>query len=153
MIIQRSQINDNHMILPPNSIIASSPVIIEDGKVLLDRERKDGKITDWFFPGGGVEDFDISLEEACRREVKEEMGIEIEIIRPLDTLLIKQKRVSTPALPLSEEEERVIVLVHYLAKRIGEIKPGSDIAQWAWHDIKNLPNNCAKNVYDIIKTL
>ncbi|OGH88726.1 MAG: hypothetical protein A3J93_01360 [Candidatus Magasanikbacteria bacterium RIFOXYC2_FULL_42_28] len=128
------------MYLPPNSIIASGPVIIENGKVLLDRENKNGKITDWFFPGGGVEDFDISLEETCRREVREEMGIEIEIIRPLDTLLTK-------------EDGHTAILVHYLAKRIGEIKPGADIADWAWHDIKNLPDNCAPNVYEIVNKI
>ena len=128
------------MILPPNSIIAAGPVIIEDGKVLLNRENKNGKITDWFFPGGGVENFDINLKETCRREAKEEMGIEIEIIGPLDTLITKH-------------DGRLAILAHYLAKRIGEIKPGADIAQWDWHDIKNLPDNCAPNVYDIIKTL
>ena len=58
------------MILPPKTIIASGPVIIEDNKVLLNRENKNGQITEWFFPGGEVEDFDISLEEACKREVK-----------------------------------------------------------------------------------
>jgi nucleoside triphosphatase len=128
------------MKLPENSIIASGPVIIEDGKVLLNREKKESGITPWMFPGGEVEDFDQGLEEACHREVNEEMGIKIEIIKPLKPIIIHQN-------------ERVIILIHYLAKRIGEIKPGSDIAEWAWHDIDNLPNNCTQNVYDIISSL
>ncbi len=128
------------MIIPPNSIIASGPVIIENNKVLLNKEKKNGEITKWFFPGGEVEDFDNDLESACRREVKEEMGIEIEIIKPLKPILLKQG-------------DRLIILIHYLAKRIGEIQPDENIAQWDWIDIDNLPDDCADNVYEVIKSL
>lgn len=129
------------MNLPPNSIIASGPVILENGQILLNRERKtDGSISSWMFPGGEVENFDQSLEDACRREVKEEMGIEVEIIKPLRTIMIKQN-------------DRVIILVHFLAKRVGEIKPGPDTAQWDWHDINNLPADCAPNVHQIIQDI
>ncbi len=128
------------MKLPMNSIIASGPVIIENNKVLLNREQKADGITPWMFPGGEVEDFDKSLEDACRREVMEEMGVEIEIIKPLKPIMLNQNG-------------RVIILIHYLAKRIGEIKPGEDITDWAWHDINNLPDNCAPNVYGIISSL
>lgn len=128
------------MKLPENSIIASGPVIIEDNKVLLNREQKENGVTPWMFPGGEVEDFDKSLEEACHREVNEEMGIKIEIIKPLKPIMIHQNG-------------RVIILIHYLAKRIGDIKPGPDIAEWAWHETNNLPNNCTQNVYAIISSL
>jgi mutator protein MutT len=125
------------MHLPPNTIIASGPVIIENGRVLLNREQKEEYVTDWLFPGGEVEDFDSTLEEACTREVKEEMGIEIQILKPLRPILFKH-------------EDRVIILIHFLAERIGEITPGAGIVEYAWHDIHNLPDNCAPNVYDII---
>ena len=127
------------MILPPNTIIAAGPVIIEDGKVLLNREKKDYGISPWFFPGGGAETFDISLEEVCKREVKEEMGIDIEILRPLRTLMVKRK-----------DDESYAILVHYLAKRMGEIAPGPDIVEWAWHHMHKLPPDCAQNVKEII---
>jgi 8-oxo-dGTP pyrophosphatase MutT (NUDIX family) len=58
-------------------IIASGPVIVEDGKVLL---NKHGDTEFWKFCGGRVEDFDLDLQEAARREVEEEMGIDIEVI-------------------------------------------------------------------------
>ena len=126
--------------LPTNSIIASGPVIIEDNKVLLNREQKPDGLSFWMFPGGEVEAFDVSLEEACKRETKEEMGIEVEIIKPLTPMIL-------------QKEERIIVLIHFLAKRLGEIKPGQETADWGWHDINNLPDNCAPNVYEIIKSL
>jgi len=128
------------MQLPPNSIVASGPVIIENGKVLLNREQKPGGITPWMFPGGEVEDFDASLEDACRREVKEEMGIDIEIIKPLSPIMLHQAG-------------RVIVLIHYLAKRIGEMQPGEGVEEWGWHDIHNLPSDTAPNVSRVIAEL
>ncbi|PIZ94423.1 MAG: hypothetical protein COX81_03610 [Candidatus Magasanikbacteria bacterium CG_4_10_14_0_2_um_filter_37_12] len=129
------------MNLPPNTIIAAGPVIIEDNKVLLNREiKKDGKESPYFmFPGGTVEDFSIPLEDAARRETKEEIGIEIEIIKPLRTLLINRP-----------ETDSLVILIHYLAKRIGEINPGPETVEWGWYNINNLPENCAENVRIII---
>ncbi|MFH1789738.1 MAG: hypothetical protein ABH832_01580, partial [bacterium] len=46
-----------------------------------------------------------------------------------------------------------IQLVHFLAKRKGEVKPGPTVCEWAWHDINNLPDDCAANVVEIISKL
>lgn len=125
-----------------NIIVASGPVIIEDGKVLLNREHKEYGISDWFFPGGKVEDFDITLEEVCKREAMEELGIEVEILKPLRTIKYKI------------DEETVAILVHWLAKRTNDtITPGRETAEWDWHDITNLPENAAPNVKSIIADL
>lgn len=128
------------MYLPPETIIASGPVIIEDGKVLLNREIKESGITPWLFPGGKVEDFDISLEEACRREVQEEMGLDVEIIRALKPMMVMRP----------EEPQKMAILIHFLAKRIGEVNQGDEIHDWAWHDIDNLPEDCAPNIAPVI---
>lgn len=131
----------NNMQLPNKSIIASGPVIIENNKVLLNKEKKeDGGVSLWMFPGGEVEDFDVSLEEACQREAKEELGIDVEIVKPLKPIMLNK-------------DGRVIVLIHYLAKRIGEITPGPQTAEYGWHDINNLPPDCAPNVYEVLKNL
>ncbi len=124
------------MILPSKSIIASGPVIIENNKVLLNKDADDYF---WKFCGGEVEDFSISLEENAKREAREEMGIEIEIIKPLKTIILNQL-----------EKERVVILIHYLANRIGEIKPDGDTTEWNWFDIHNLPEDVAPNVKEII---
>lgn len=54
-------------------------IIIKDSKILLLRRLKDG-LEYFVFPGGGVED-DESLEEAAKREIKEELGIDIVLDR------------------------------------------------------------------------
>ncbi|MCK4891671.1 MAG: NUDIX hydrolase [Candidatus Pacebacteria bacterium] len=56
---------------------AAYAVIINFGKVLLLDTRSTGKL---FLPGGGVE-LGESIEKALRREVKEEIGIKIEIVK------------------------------------------------------------------------
>lgn len=119
-----------------NIIIASGPVIIENGKVLV---NKHGDTSFWKFPGGQVEDFsELSLEEHAKREVKEEMGIDIEIIRPLSTLM-------------TTKGEDVVVLVHYLATRVGEVQPGKDIREWKWLPVDALPDDCAPNIKPIVE--
>ena len=116
-------------------IIASGPVIIEKGKVLLNKHGDDGF---WKFVGGKVENFDISLEEVAKREVMEEMGLEIELIRPLKPMMI-------------DMPDKVVILIHYLATRKGDIKPGADILAWDWFDIHNLPNDSAPNIKPVIE--
>ncbi len=122
-------------------IICSGPVIIEDNKVLLIKEKKGDEITPWFFPGGKVKNSDNNLEDTCRRETKEEIGTEIIIIKKLKTLEDTTK------------DNKKVILHHYLAKRTGDIIPGRTIVEWNWFDMNNLPNDCAKNVYQIISEL
>ena len=135
------------MKIKPKSI-SSGPVIIEDGKVLLNREiheEQEGNICGQFFlfPGGRMEMEDATPEETCIREVKEELGIDIEIIKPLRTLVIPS---------ISEPEKRVVV-VHFLAKRLTEVQPSEATIEWGWYDINDLPKNCGPNVYTIIEDI
>jgi hypothetical protein len=34
-----------------------------------------------------------------------------------------------------------VILVHFLAKRIGDVQPGADIRECAWLDVRALPEN------------
>lgn len=54
-------------------------IIEKDGKILIAR-RKSGKCigANWEFPGGKLEDGE-TLEECLKRELKEELDIEVEI--------------------------------------------------------------------------
>jgi hypothetical protein len=66
------------------------------------------------------------------------MGIKVNIIKPLKPIMIYK-------------DGKVILLIHYLAERIGEITHGEGIVAWDWHPIDNLPEDCAPNVYTVIK--
>ena len=135
------------MNLPPNSIIASGPVILEeiDGKLctLLNKHKPTDKkpSPQWQFCGGEYEDFDQSLEETAKREAREEMGIEMKIEKLIDVMLRKRN------------DGSLAILVHYLAKRIGEIKPSDEISEWRWFPLNELPADCAPNIKPIIEKI
>lgn len=127
-------------------IVASGPVIIENGQVLLNRHGETSeKAKLWKFVGGSVDvndykDSDDILRDACREEVKEEMGIDVEIITPLKPMLVERP----------DNHGGFVVLIHYLATRIGDIKPREDIIEWKWFDIDKLPADCAPNIKPVI---
>ena len=125
----------------PKIIIASGPVIVEDGKVLLNQH---GDTEFWKFCGGKVEDFETDLIENARREVKEEMGIDIEILDETPFFLHTKKEMPNGKID--------VILVHYLSKRIGEIKPGADIREWKWIPLEDLSKeNLAPNILHTLR--
>lgn len=122
-------------------IIASGPVIVENNKVLLNKDEKDDF---WKFCGGRIEENDFNLKDTAKREVKEEMGIEVEILDNDPYFFYAEKQ--------KEEKIVSIILVHFLAKRIGEVTPGQKIKEWRWLDINNLDGeNLAPNIRPTLK--
>lgn len=123
-----------------NILIASGPVIVENNKVLL---NKHGDSNFWKFCGGRVEDYEKNLIETAKREAREEIGVDLKILddNPFITFTRKEK----------DGEMIDVILVHFLAERIGEIKPGDDIDEWDWLDINNLPDDLAPNIIPVLK--
>jgi len=118
----------------PKIIIASGPVIVEHDKVLL---NKHGDTNFWKFCGGRAEDMEHTLIEIAQREVNEEMGLEVETLNQKPFLMHTIKE-------MPETGERVdVLLVHYLARRLNEVKPGAEIREWAWLALADL-NELAK---------
>ncbi len=61
-------------------------VIEKDGRILIQKRPSRGLLADlWEFPGGKVEPGE-SLTAALRREVREELGVEVEDVRRLTTV-------------------------------------------------------------------
>lgn len=127
------------------SIIASGPVIVEEGKLLVNKDLKD----DFYkLPGGTVEPNTEDLEEACHRETREENNAEIEIIKPLNPMVIYKNP--------QTNEEMTIILIHYEAKLLNknEIKPIAPIQEVTWLDIEEIKkgkHNVAPNIKFLIE--
>lgn len=131
----------------PNLIVASGPVIIENGEVLLNKHGDDNF---WKFLGGRVELKDISgensLEDACRREVKEENGFNIEIVCPLKPMM----------LPKPGSKNEFVVLIHFLAKRKGKIRLGKEVDEFGKFNVVKLvkgkyKDKFAPNIIPVLK--
>ena len=120
-------------------IIVSGPVIVENSKVLLDKDKKEEL---WKFCGGKVMDHE-NLIAAAKRRPKEELGIDIEFLDENPFITFAEKETMTGKLD--------VILVHFLARRIGEIKPREEIREWNWFDINNLPNNLGPNIVPTLK--
>ena len=105
-------------------IIASGPVIVEKGKVLL---NKHGEDSFWKFPGGSADNMEHDLQEVAKMEAKSEMGVDIEITD------------QEPFIVHTKKDEVDVLLVHYNAKRTNEdIAPRDDIREWKWMPLKDL---------------
>lgn len=64
---------------PPHKIIGVAVIWNEQGQILIDRRRPEGAMGGlWEFPGGKIESGE-TVTECIRREIKEELGIEIEV--------------------------------------------------------------------------
>lgn len=115
-------------------IIASGPVIVENNKVLLDKHGEDNF---WKFCGGTVEQNE-NLTETAKRQAGEELGIGVEILDSKPFIMAVQK----------EKNGNIfdVILVHFLSRRIGDIKPGEEIREWKWLDLDSLPQDLAPNI-------
>ena len=56
--------------------VATKAIIVKDGKVLIVRDHKDDAM--WDLPGGRI-NIGENIEDALRREIMEELGVEINI--------------------------------------------------------------------------
>ncbi len=107
-----------------------SMCVIRNGKVLLAKRGNQIGYGLWSFPGGHVEDGE-PLRAAALRELKEETGVEAEIIRLMDTIEIIHK-------DKTGKVEAHFVLSVFLGNWIsGEAKAASDVSDVRWINSNN----------------
>ncbi|MCB9802940.1 NUDIX hydrolase [Candidatus Nomurabacteria bacterium] len=112
--------------------INSGPVIIgEDGRFLLHISSSTGK---YQFTGGRLDDSKSPKENAIFRP-KEDVGLEVELIKNLNPLVISDE------IERNGEKEK-LVLIHYLAKLKDGFEP--DLSRCSWFtldEVKELEKN------------
>jgi 8-oxo-dGTP diphosphatase len=105
-------------------------VIIRDAKVLLIKRGNDPFQGYWALPGGYVE-WDETVEASCRREVKEETG--------LDVVTLDLSGVYSHP----ERHPRQTISIAFRALVEGEPQAGDDALEAAWFDIDDVPATIA----------
>lgn len=110
---------------PNRPIVAVGAIVVSEGKVLLARRGKEPAYGLWSVPGGAVH-LGEELQAAARREIREELGIEVELTDVIEVL----ERVTRDA------EGQVLyhyVIVDYLARWIGgEPTPSAEALEVRW---------------------
>lgn len=125
----------------PKIIIASGPVIVENNRVLV---NKHGDTPFWKFCGGRIENLEESLADAARREAKEELGITLRMLNDQPYIFYTTKKANDGSIT-------DVILVHFLAERVGEILPGTEIREWKWLDLHQLPADLGPNIIPALK--
>jgi 8-oxo-dGTP diphosphatase len=109
--------------------IGSAVLIIDDNKILLGRRNKEPNFGRWVLPGGKIE-FGETHNQAAKREAKEELDLDVEIIR------LAGKGVYHL---IGGDEHRIII--YSIAKKArGKIKPSSDISEAKFFSKDELTN-------------
>jgi mutator protein MutT len=116
---------------PTRPFLGVGALIFEGRNILLVERAKEPLKGYWSIPGGIVEAGE-RLEDAVRREVREETGLEIE---PLAMFEIFER-----IMPDSEARpEYHYVLIDYLCRAVGgQLAAASDVSQAAWVSEQNL---------------
>ena len=109
-----------------NRGVSIDAVLIKDTKILLIKRGSQPYKGFWGTPGGYV-DWDESAEEAVKREVKEETGLEV----------IKTSLIGVYSNPTRHPKQTInIVYIAYVAS--GEAKASDDATEVKWFPISEL---------------
>ena len=100
-------------------IPAASALIIHQGKVLFIQRAQELARRKWAFPGGSIKG-DKTAEEAAKREVKEETGLDIKILRLLGVYRTQGY------------EPNYEISCFIGESKTDKVTPSSEVMDWKW---------------------
>jgi 8-oxo-dGTP pyrophosphatase MutT (NUDIX family) len=112
-------------------LCAGGVVLGDNGTIALVKSARSGS---WLFPKGGIEPGE-DAEQAARREIKEEAGLEdIEYIDDLGEYVRPRAEHAAGAYP-----EKSIRMFLFAAAPHAELKPSMEIEKAEWVSLRDLP--------------
>jgi 8-oxo-dGTP pyrophosphatase MutT (NUDIX family) len=131
-----------------NLIVVCAAVIVEPienkPQALLVRHGEGGEELIWKFCGGKFEKNDKGLIEAVQREALEELGIGLEIRRrhPFSVSTDTEESYPEQFIPHDYKDgpqgRTDLLIVHYWARRVGEIRKSDKIKEAKWIPLDDL---------------
>jgi len=116
-----------HLVEEQRPRVTSAVLVISDGKFLLGERNKKNCNGYWVIPGGGVK-FGETIRDAAIREIKEETGLDVEII---DFIGHRE------AIGISDNYHSVIFF-HLAKPKNLEINAGDDISKAKFFSIEEI---------------
>lgn len=112
-----------------NPVPAAAAAVRRGSDVLLCRRRIEPYLGSWTLPAG-YQEVDESIESTAIREVREETGLVVRLTGLLDVMTT------------TDDPRKAAILVVYLAEEVdGELQPGDDADEVAFHPLDDLPDN------------
>ena len=121
-----------------NRGVTIDAVIVKDGKILLIKRGVEPFKRYWGLIGGYV-GWDETVEDAVRRELKEELGLDATSLRFI-------KLYSNP-----DRHPKQSIDMAYAVEVTGDPRPGDDAVDFHWYPIDALPNELAFDHKQIIE--
>ena len=116
---------------PARPVVGAAAVVLHEGRVVLIRRGQPPDAGEWSIPGGGIE-LGEPIDEALRREVREETGLEIAV----GDFLEIYERIERDA--AGAVRFHFVVLDYRCTVVGGELRPGDDAADVALVDPADL---------------
>lgn len=116
---------------PERPLVGVGAVVLQDGRVLLVERGQPPQQGQWSLPGGLLE-LGERLEEAVRREVREETGLEVEV---LSLAGVFERIVPDEA---GSTEFHYVLLDYFCRVAGGCLQPASDVRRAAWVRLEEL---------------
>jgi 8-oxo-dGTP diphosphatase len=109
-------------------LLAVDGLIFEKGKVLMVRQAHYPFFGYWVLPGGHVE-YGETVEEAIKREMKEELGIPVKI----------EKLIGVYSDPKRDPRGHTVSVAYLLKRGKGRIKLNKESSEFKFFSLLNLP--------------
>ncbi len=110
-------------------VLTVDGVIVEKDKVLMVRRFRYPFVGSWVLPGGHV-NYGERVEEAIKREMKEELGVPVEI----------KKLLGVYSDPKRDPRYHTTSVVYLLKKRKGKIRLNREASEFKYFPLKKLPS-------------
>ena len=113
---------------PDRPVIGVGGVVIDQGRTVLIRRGTEPLLGEWSIPGGTIEIAE-TLEEAVRRELREETGLEVCVLELIELF----DRIYPDAAKGEKKPRFHYVIADYLCGLVGgEPRAGSDVTDIAF---------------------
>lgn len=124
---------------PERQVVGVGGVIVDRGRAVLIRRGTEPLLGQWSIPGGTIE-IGETIEEAVRRELREETGLDVRVLELIE--LFDRIYLENGGSPSQEKRKPRYhyVIADYLCELVGgEPRAGSDVTDLAFAREEELP--------------